>query len=68
MYQIQRNFYHVNVRNNHFLIESYCLVCHKFVAASSSESNLSLSEIVHRSTCRLNYEKAKPDRAGKRLA
>lgn len=68
MYQVQRNFYHVNVRNNRLLIETYCLLCHKFVAASKSESNLNLSEIAHRSTCRQNSEKPRPDQAGKRLA
>jgi hypothetical protein len=68
MYQVQRNFYHVNVRNNRLLIETYCLVCHKFIAASKSESNLNLSEIAHRSTCRQNTEKPRLDQGGRRLA
>jgi len=59
MYQVYRDFYHVSVRNNSALIESYCLVCHKFVAASRSESNLILSEIAHRSACKQNYDQAR---------
>jgi hypothetical protein len=50
--QVPRSFYHVSSRNNRVLIESYCLVCQKFVAASRSEPNLHLMEIAHRSTCK----------------
>jgi hypothetical protein len=52
MPQVPRSFYHVSSRNNRVLIESYCLVCQKFVAASRSEPNLHLMEIAHRSTCK----------------
>jgi hypothetical protein len=52
MPQVPRSFYHVSSQNNHVLIESYCLVCQKFVAASRSEPNLHLMEIAHRSACK----------------
>jgi len=52
MHQVPPSFYHVSSQNNHVLIESYCLVCQRFVAASRSEPNLHLMEIAHRSTCK----------------
>jgi hypothetical protein len=52
MPQVPRTFYHVNSDPNRALIESYCLVCHRFVAASPSEPNLHLMEIAHRAICR----------------
>jgi hypothetical protein len=52
MQQVPPSFYHVSSQNNHVLIESYCLVCQRFVAASRSEPNLHLMEIAHRSTCK----------------
>jgi hypothetical protein len=52
MHQVPPSFYHVSSHNNHVLIESYCLVCQRFIAASRSEPNLHLMEIAHRSTCK----------------
>lgn len=51
MPKIPRSFYHVSSQNNHVLIESYCLLCQKFIAASHSEPNLHLMEIAHLATC-----------------
>jgi hypothetical protein len=48
------------------LIESYCLVCQKFVAASRSEPNLHLMEIAHRSACKKKAGDVKQS-SGKRL-
>jgi hypothetical protein len=55
-----RSFLHVNSRINRVLIESYCLVCHKFIAASWSVPNLFLTESAHRSACKEKIEKAHP--------
>jgi hypothetical protein len=66
MPQVSRSFYHVSSQNNHVLIESYCLVCQKFVAASRSEPNLHLMEIAHRSTCKKKAGVVKQS-SGKRL-
>src|SRR4051794_21249244 len=52
MTQLPRSFYHVKSQANHILIESYCLVCHKFIAASRSEPNLHLMELAHRASCK----------------
>jgi hypothetical protein len=52
MSQITRSFYRINSHENRVLIESYCLACHRFVAASPSESNLNLMEIAHRAICK----------------
>ncbi len=51
MPQVPHRFYHVSSQNNHVLIESYCQLCQKFIAASRSEPNLHLMEIAHRATC-----------------
>jgi hypothetical protein len=60
MPQDPRRFYHVSSQNNHVLIESYCLVCQKFIAASRSEPNLYLMEIAHRATCNKKAGELKP--------
>ncbi|HYX52218.1 MAG TPA: hypothetical protein VE783_02125 [Candidatus Limnocylindrales bacterium] len=39
------------------MIESYCLSCYKFVAASRSEFNLKLVELAHRARCKPADEK-----------
>jgi hypothetical protein len=60
MPQDPRRFYHVSSQNNHVLIESYCLLCQKFVAASRSKPNLHLMEIAHRATCNKKAGDLKP--------
>jgi hypothetical protein len=60
MPQDPRRFYHVSSQNNHVLIESYCLLCQKFVAASRSKPNLHLMEIAHRATCNKKAGALKP--------
>ena len=46
-------FHHIAAQNSHALIESYCLECDHFVAASRSLSNLRLTEIAHRTSCQI---------------
>ncbi len=67
MHQVPPSFYHVSSHNNHVLIESYCLVCQRFIAASRSEPNLHLMEIAHRSTCKKEAADLKKQTSGKTL-
>lgn len=46
-------FHRIAAKNNHALIESYCLECDHFVAASRSLTNLRFTEIAHRNSCQI---------------
>jgi|GEM_PF-3250462 len=45
-------FWHYQVRSEPPLVESYCLVCNSFVAASESQINLAMVELTHLLKCR----------------
>jgi len=45
-------FRHVRSQKNYLLIETYCLLCFKFVGASKLALNLKLVEIAHRRLCK----------------
>jgi hypothetical protein len=49
-------FWHYEVRDAPLLVESYCLVCNSFVAASQSQLNLAKMELLHRLKCRTSLE------------
>ncbi|HEX2330896.1 MAG TPA: hypothetical protein VHN74_19385 [Candidatus Angelobacter sp.] len=49
-------FWHLR-KENQKVIESYCLSCYKFLAASRSEFNLRLVELVHRAKCKPAQDK-----------
>lgn len=49
-------FWHYEVRKNPPLFESSCLVCNAFVAASESQLNLALVELLHALKCRKPVE------------
>lgn len=51
-------FWHYQVRKEPPLFESYCLACNSFVAASQSESNLTLVELMHVLRCKISKEDA----------
>lgn len=57
--QSPTHFWHSPCRQNNALIESYCLECNRFVAASGSEANLALMEMAHRISCKLPGERKK---------
>jgi len=45
-------FGRVQNHQNHFLLESYCLICCKFIGAGRSEFHLGLVEFAHRTVCK----------------
>lgn len=45
-------FWHIRSQHNQLLVESYCLVCFKFVGASKLAFNLTLVELAHRLVCK----------------
>jgi hypothetical protein len=45
-------FWRYQIRKNPPLFESYCLRCNAFVAASESQLNLALVELLHALRCR----------------
>jgi len=45
-------FWRVQNHQNHFLLESYCLICCKFIGAGRSEFHLGLVEFAHRTVCK----------------
>jgi hypothetical protein len=49
-------FRRYQIRKDPPLIESYCLVCNSFVAASHAELNLTTMELLHALTCRTSEE------------
>jgi hypothetical protein len=49
-------FWRYQVRTKPLLLESYCLVCNAFVAASPSQFNLEMVELVHLLKCRRPLE------------
>ena len=51
-------FWHYQVRKDPPLFESYCLVCNSFVAASESQINLTMVELLHLLKCRPSWEDA----------
>jgi hypothetical protein len=54
MSQDQPRFWHVRSHRNHHIVETYCLVCFKFVGASNIAFNLKLVESAHRVICHLH--------------
>jgi hypothetical protein len=52
MKQDAPRFWHVRSANNHLLIETYCLLCFKFLGASRLALNLALVELAHRAFCK----------------
>lgn len=52
MKQENPRFWRVHSQNNHLLIETYCLLCFKFLGASKLALNLALVELAHRAFCR----------------
>ena len=56
MKQASPRFWHLR-KPTQRVIESYCLSCYKFVAASRSEFNLKLVELAHRTRCKPADEK-----------
>jgi len=53
MQQTPPRFWRSLVPPNRLLIESYCLQCSRYIAASRSEFNLCLMEMAHRATCKV---------------
>lgn len=49
-------FWHVQSQHNHVLVETYCLICFKFVGASKLAFNLTLVELAHRIVCKPGKE------------
>jgi hypothetical protein len=60
MKQEAPRFWHVRSQSNQFLIESYCLLCFKFLGASKLAFNLALVELAHRAVCKRETEDAGP--------
>ncbi|HEY3767980.1 MAG TPA: hypothetical protein VGN44_04835 [Candidatus Angelobacter sp.] len=52
MQQDPPRFWHVRSQHNHVLVETYCLVCFKFIGASRLALNLNLVELAHRVVCK----------------
>ena len=49
-------FWRYQVREEPPLIESYCLICNTFVAASQSQLHLDNVELLHRLKCQTPWE------------
>ena len=49
---------------NRLLLESYCLICYKFIGAGKSEFHLGLVELAHRAVCKLADENDEGKDAG----
>jgi hypothetical protein len=60
MKQEAPRFWHVRSQNNQFLIESYCLLCFKFLGASKLAFNLALVELAHRAVCKRETQDDEP--------
>jgi len=45
------HFRHVRSQKNQLLVETYCLLCFKFLGASELALNLALVELAHRALC-----------------
>ena len=52
MDQAPPRFWHVRSQHHQLLVETYCLLCYKFVGASKLAFNLSLVELAHRLVCK----------------
>jgi hypothetical protein len=52
MQQDPPRFWHVRSQHNHVLVETYCLICFKFIGASRLAFNLNLVELAHRVVCK----------------
>jgi hypothetical protein len=52
MNQEAPRFWHVKSQHNHVLVETYCLLCFKFVGASKLAFNITLVELAHRIVCK----------------
>jgi hypothetical protein len=52
MTQAAPRFWHVPSQHNHVIVETYCLLCFKFVGASKLAFNLTLVEFAHRLVCK----------------
>jgi hypothetical protein len=52
MNQPPPRFWHAHSQHNHIIIETYCLLCFKFVGASKLAFNLTLVELAHRIMCK----------------
>ena len=51
-------FWRYQARTSPPLFESYCVVCNSFVAASESQLNLAMVELLHLLKCRPSLEDA----------
>jgi len=57
-------FWRVQNHQNRLLLESYCLICFKFIGAGRSESHLGLVELAHRTVCKLTDKDNDGSRTG----
>jgi hypothetical protein len=64
MRQEAPRFWRIRCQQNPVLIESYCLFCFKFIAASKLELNLKLAEFAHRLVCKQSGSDKMADTGG----
>jgi len=60
-------FWRVQNHQNLLLIESYCLICSKFIGAGRTEFHMGLVEFAHRIVCKL-IDKDKNDDESRTVA
>jgi hypothetical protein len=60
MKQESQHFWHDRSQNNQLLIETYCLLCFKFLGASELAFNLALVELAHRAICNPEIDDGNP--------